>query len=112
MSEVVKHPKLTVYNDDDGVTPIIVSFYCPACKYTHPYRIKRTHEGQPLWTWNGSIDKPTFVPSLRVIKGPMAGVKDCHLFLVDGVIDYCSDSHHEMAGQKVDLPDMPSNWRD
>ena len=42
------------------------SFYCPGCKYHHAFYTKG---GKHTWTWNGSLDKPTFSPSLVINKG-------------------------------------------
>lgn len=71
-------------------------FHCPGCGYGHPFNI-------PRWTWNGSIDKPTFTPSLLV--NSFDPKQRCHSFVTDGKIQFCSDSAHHLAGQTVDLPD-------
>lgn len=73
-------------------------FWCPGCKRPHPYQV-------PLWTWNGSMDEPTFTPSLLVHAGE--STPRCHLFLTDGRIHYCDDCGHELRGQVVDCPDWP-----
>lgn len=82
-------------------------FWCPGCQQGHSYHIGST---EPKWTWNGSMERPTFHPSLRVRyhgsenaepryrKGQM-----CHLFVREGRIQYCPDSTHELAGQTVDM---------
>lgn len=51
---------------------------------------------------NGSMDKPTFRPSLLCNAGSQAV---CHSFVTDGRIEFLSDCHHALAGQTVDLPD-------
>lgn len=88
-------------------------FYCPGCKGPHVYGAS--------WRFNGDMERPTFSPSLLVFtpewtdtetgkKHPRETV--CHLFLTDGVLRYCGDSPHELAGQSVPLPDLPEPWRD
>ena len=76
-------------------------FFCPGCRYYHSFTIERqTH---PVWTWNGSMEKPTFSPSLLV--GP--GTKSqCHSFVVDGKIEYLGDCWHELRGQTVDMQEI------
>lgn len=75
-------------------------FHCPGCKYGHPFEVEAPNgEG---WAWNGSLDKPTFKPSLLVAKGTPT---QCHSFVTDGRIQFLADSHHELAGQTVDLLD-------
>ena len=93
-------------------------FFCPGCKCGHGIPT----EGNPAWTWNGSLDKPTFNPSILV-----RGTKDipedvynawmadhntplptpiptvCHSYVKDGVIEFLSDCTHELAGKKVPL---------
>jgi hypothetical protein len=55
------------------------------------------------WTWNGSLDKPTFTPSLLCNQD--SPESRCHSFVTDGKIQFLSDCHHELAGQTVELPD-------
>lgn len=69
-------------------------FHCPGCGYSHPYHV-------PRWTWNGSLDKPTFTPSL--LCNSHSDKDRCHLFLKDGKIEYCNDCHHELKGQTIDM---------
>ncbi len=101
-------------------------FDCPGCGDVHAVSVG---EGDgPRWTWNGSLDKPTFMPSLLARSGhhipghdgrecwctyndkhsddpaPFAcGV--CHSFVTDGQIQFLADSTHALAGQTVPIPD-------
>ncbi len=104
----------------------IATFYCPGCKTLHGVKIA----GVGAWSWNGSGDAPTFDPSVKVTSGHY--VNDhrggecwctynaahpenpsgfecfcCHCFVRDGRIQFLSDCTHALAGQTVDLPDMP-----
>jgi hypothetical protein len=36
----------------------------------------------------------------------------CHYFLHAGVLKFCGDSKHALAGKEVALPDHPSHLRD
>ncbi len=74
------------------------SFHCPGCGYSHGYHV-------PRWTWNGSLDKPTFTPSLMVNASHSS---QCHLNITDGKIIFHGDCRHALAGQTVDIPD----WED
>lgn len=77
----------------------VYAFFCPGCGFAHSVRV-------PGWTWNGSVDKPTFHPSIKVTM-PMPDKTHvvCHSFVTDGKINFLSDSTHALAGQTVDLPD-------
>ncbi len=78
----------------------LLCFHCPGCKYSHPFEIDCEDRG---WTWNGSMDKPTFTPSLLVNQhSPEAR---CHSYVTDGKIKFLDDCFHELKGQTVDLPD-------
>lgn len=79
-------------------------FHCPGCEYGHPFEIEAP--GGAGWTWNGSLDKPTFTPSLLVCKD--SPEYRCHSFVKDGQIQFLSDCHHKLAGLTVELPD----WND
>jgi hypothetical protein len=64
------------------------------------------NHGLTFWEWNGSLDKPTFKPSIFVNarqSNPM--VPSCHSFVTDGRIQFLNDCTHALAGQTVDLPE-------
>ena len=42
----------------------LLGFRCPGCKRTH--YIQSGAEDGPNWSWNGSLEKPTFTPSVLV----------------------------------------------
>lgn len=91
-------PKLYEYG------PGLLCFTCPGCKFDHPFHVapQRRAPGSPLWEWNGSMDKPTFTPSLMCNRGTE---QQCHCYVTDGKIQFLNDSHHELAGQTVELPE-------
>lgn len=74
----------------------IFVFFCPGCRYDHAFEV-------PPWTWNGSLEKPTFRNSLLVNQHHPAS--RCHSFVTDGRIRFLSDSFHALAGQDVELLD-------
>lgn len=94
-----------------------LAHWCPACAEVHVFTIEGKNSSGAAWTWNGNIDKPTFTPSMLIRTGPRptvpvgrpdAGRVDvCHYILTDGVINYCGDCTHGLAGQSVPLPDWP-----
>lgn len=86
----------------DGVKKVsvrgnYVSFWCVACKCPHAIRLS----GTPSWSWNGSVDTPTFNPSLRMLGGK--DVTLCHLNVTNGQIVYHQDSPHEYAGRTIPM---------
>lgn len=78
-------------------------FHCPGCKYGHPFEVDAPNGTG--WTWNGSLDKPTFTPSLLVHGGGIGTHPRCHSFVTDGRIQFLSDCEHALANQTVELPD-------
>ena len=79
---------------------------CPATLcYKHHIPI----EGSPKWNWNGSLDRPTLTPSVRVVwkygENPEQELC-CHFNLTDGVIHFSADCTHEFAGKSVDIKDV------
>ena len=77
-------------------------FHCPGCGYSHPFEIECPNGNG--WQWNGSMDKPTFTPSLLV----NADGHRCHSFVTDGQIQFLGDCDHFLAGKTVEIP----NWDD
>ena len=111
-----------------GATPPVVVdgdgliFWCPGCDGAH--RIQHGAGPRPRWSWNGSLDKPTFSPSV-LVRGytwtppvPPENLDEwrrkpweqhkvetvCHSFVTDGRIQFLGDCTHALAGQTVDLP--------
>lgn len=86
----------------------LLRFHCPGCSRDH--HIQHGSDIGPNWGWNGSLDKPTFTPSVLVTyQGHDAGQDGappavCHSFVTDGRIQYLGDCTHALAGQTVDLP--------
>lgn len=77
--------------------------WCPGCKTHHYINVEKKNMWGAVWSFNRNLDKPTFNPSINL-------VGRCHYFLHDGRIAFCSDSTHQLAGQTVDLPDLP-DWQ-
>jgi hypothetical protein len=83
------------------------SFYCPGCGCRHGCRV-RNDGAAPSWSFNGDMERPTFSPSLLTREyGETITPRVCHLFLSDGRLRFLSDCTHHLAGQTVDLPDLP-----
>ena len=79
---------------------VLYVFHCPGCGCSHPFEVNAP-DGRG-WTWNGSLEKPTFRPSLLCNQGT---AHVCHSFVTDGQIQFLSDCHHALAGQTVEIPD-------
>lgn len=98
----------------DNPTNERVIFFCPGCKCGHHVTTKLKNCAQgPLWSWNGSLDAPTFSPSVLVTTSlPQGrGLPDvprgtCHSFVTDGKIQFLGDCTHELAGKTVPLPEF------
>lgn len=78
-----------------------VMYWCPGCKGGHTVTVDRPNDVGSQWTWNGSMDKPTFRPSVLVHERP--GGHRCHSHVVDGHIQFLTDSSHHLAGQTVPM---------
>ena len=89
MSQTVK--MLQIHGTDKS-DPMI---FCPGCKCGHLFE---TVNGR--WKWNGSMEKPTFTPSMLVNKG---FPNQCHSVVTDGMIAFQSDCFHELKNQTVPL---------
>lgn len=112
---------------DEKGYPYGVRIDCPGCGDDHVLVTVPGHGAQ--WSWNGSLDIPTFSPSLMVTSGHYAEGREtpnpdgcycttdkdfppgwacyrCHSFIRDGRIQFLGDCTHALAGQTVDLPDI------
>lgn len=89
-------------------------FECPGCGVPHGIPVKS--EGKSNWGWNGSLEAPTFTPSILVTypanPNALEEFKEwktercCHSFVRDGHIQFLGDSTHPLAGQTVELPEF------
>ncbi len=96
----------------------LLGFDCPGCGFYHQVQVG--HGPGPRWQRNGSMERPTFEPSIlvtgvhrltdeqyqRIVAGEKIEPKPlcCHSYVRDGRIQFLGDCSHEMAGQTVDLP--------
>ena len=105
---------------------------CPGCGDIHAFNTEPWDRGKgepgPVWKFLGTLDAPTFHPSLicrdrlrtsvhfpnrdlrwkKWREGEVFVPTVCHFYLKAGVFEFCSDSTHEHAGQH--LPAIP--WKD
>lgn len=99
--------KLKAYDEYVAGGYRLLSFHCVGCGYDHAYAVAAEsglkHKDHPIWTWNGSMEYPTFKPSLLCSQSDPKS--RCHLFVTNGRIEYQSDCWHDFKGQKVDMPD-------
>lgn len=96
-------------------------FHCPGCDIGHKFVVKWneqkkqehidwckqrgfTYNATPIWTFNGSMELPTFSPSLLMC--PDEPSRRCHSFVRDGKIQFLDDCFHKLKGQTVEIPDV------
>lgn len=78
--------------------------FCPGCKWMHViYTDPKAQPNGHVWQFDGNMEAPTFSPSVNI-------VGQCHYYLRAGRIEFMSDCRHTLAGQTVDLPDIPEDW--
>lgn len=84
-----------------------IAWRCVGCGQPHVIPVVGTRH--PPWVWNRSLVSPTLSPS--VLNTPTEGAEGvrCHLFMRDGVIQFCGDSKHELAGMSVAMKPDDAN---
>lgn len=84
--------------------------YCPGCKNDHYIATDKPLANGACWKFSGTIGEPTFTPSVRIYiqKTDDYPATTCHYNITKGEIQFHADSTHELAGQKVPLPDIPA----
>lgn len=78
---------------------IHLAFHCPGCGHAHVVYTGGCPD-KPDWSWDRSMDAPTFHPSIRV-----QGRYHCHSFVENGQIRFLKDCNHDLAGQTVEVPE-------
>jgi Family of unknown function (DUF6527) len=100
-------PKIHNFASPEHETKVL-AFHCEGCGYDHaftvgPQNLANTGNIRPRWNWNGSMEQPTFTPSLLCNGSDPA--QRCHSFVTNGRIQFLDDSWHHLKGKTVDLPD-------
>jgi hypothetical protein len=97
-------PIAALQTHPDGSQSVL--FDCPGCGMLHAPSVKS--ETRPRWEWNGSLEAPTFSPSILVTwtHGENYEARRCHSYVRDGRIEFLSDCTHALAGQTVPLPEI------
>ena len=99
--------------NDHGHEYDALGFVCPGCvellseagrlaSGLHVLPIEPDRNGL-FWEWDGNLEAPTLTPSILT----HIGDKACHSYLTAGVFHFLEDSAHSMAGQHVEMPDLP-----
>ena len=89
----------------------LLMYECAGCKHSHSVQtVKPFANGAGPWTWNGDVEKPTVSPSVHCqpYRNPTTGsllVKECHHYIIDGMIHYLHDCDHELAGRVMPMED-------
>jgi hypothetical protein len=90
-------------------------FACPGCASTregyeglHLLPVTGAVQGRPTWSFDGDLERPTLSPSI-LTRFSWGGVDHvCHSFLRAGVFEFLGDCTHALAGQHVELPELPT----
>lgn len=106
-------------------------FWCPGCKCGHGIWTTKRNSMSAVWTFNGNMERPSFLPSLLIksvecppedaatndfkrgadgkylldSKGRLLGAKDtvCHSLIENGMIRFLGDCTHEFAGKTIPM---------
>lgn len=81
--------------------------WCPGCKMLHQVNVDKSRK--PCWEWDGNREYPTFSPSIKVKGVDRKGGGICHSFLKKGVWQFLNDCTHELAGQHVEMVEIPND---
>lgn len=101
--------------------------HCPACDMNHIAYIAQQLKAppHPVWTWNGQFNEqlscsPSFkigytrrfderldLPTRKPDHYEQIVDVVCHYFITGGMLVYCGDSTHKLAGVTIPLADFP-----
>ncbi|MFZ4620963.1 MAG: hypothetical protein ACOYNS_10410 [Bacteroidota bacterium] len=79
---------------------------CPGCCDYHIFDNR--------WTFNGDMERPTFIASMLSKMSYTNGRPDsvCHSYVTDGRIEFLGDCTHDLKYKTVDLPDIDPMWNE
>lgn len=81
------------------------------CKMCGTHYIPKSSDENKTWYFNGNVNCPTFVPSIKEITNdpthphyqPRALTSICHFTITNGTMQYHGDCTHEMANTSEEL---------
>jgi hypothetical protein len=89
------------------------AWWCPGCDKMHPLPYEKG------WSWDGNLEEPTFSPSFKhEWRSKLMDDRSvdlhyvCHYIVTAGKVAYCGDCTHALAGQIIDMPDLPEVYQD
>jgi hypothetical protein len=68
--------------------------------------------GGNWWTFDGNFESPTITPSLLISTTDKDRKEHtlCHVVVTAGMLNFCADSAHELAGKVVPMEDFPVDY--
>ena len=97
--------------EEQGLTYTALMFVCPGCLDIYPGSTGlhmlpvNSADKTPSWEFDGNLETPTLSPSILTRYGEG---RQCHSFLRNGKFQFLDDCSHSLAGQVVDIPDLPA----
>ncbi len=100
LAKALKNSATGIYDpcEPAEATHVRLCFPGPFCNRMLPVNDNAGHG----WKWNRSETNPTLTPSIRTTDGTIV----CHSFVTDGMVHFCGDSTHELAGKIVPLEEV------
>ena len=85
-------------------------YWCPGCDALHCIAIRpHTQDNGAGWTFEGSLECPTYAPSQLTTWRSSKEERRCHTFIRQGMIQFLDDCTHELKGQTVPMVPVP-DW--
>jgi hypothetical protein len=83
-----------------------LGFESPGCGVVHEVPVVCSPgPDAKAWNWNGSLDKPTLHPSLKVTNGQGFC---CHFWVKNGTLEFLHDCTHGLRNKTVAMPEAPA----
>lgn len=88
-----------------------LTFCCPGCAEilgggVGLHMLPVSGDKQPQWSFDGNTEAPTLSPSILSSFGDRGS---CHSFIKNGRFEFLPDCTHSLAGQTIEMPDLP-DW--
>lgn len=96
--------KLNALAENNHGAIFVLAYFCPGCRNSHAVSVNgHRNSSGATWKWNGSMERPTFTPSILCNKD--VPEYRCHHFIRSGYIEFLNDCFHALKGQTVPLPE-------
>ncbi len=82
--------------------PRYLKWFCPGCGHCEHASLDHPKG----WLFEGTEHNPSLTPSVKNTWEGGGKIRICHVVMKNGILRFCRDSSHSLAGKRVQMIDL------